>query len=80
MVPLNAGKLNTKYILNCMVFGSGYVRNVIFFCNIFIMTFQIILKTKQSHKREKSYSIKFLSLQGVLGREKVTKLSDFYPE
>lgn len=80
MVTLNTGKLNTKCILNCIVFGSGYFRNVILFCNIFIMTFEIILKTKQSHKREETYSIKFVSLHGEMGREGVTKLSDFYPE
>lgn len=44
------------------------------------MTFEIILKTKQSHKREETYSIKFVSLHGEMGREGVTKLSDFYPE
>lgn len=77
MVTLNAGKFSTKHRLNCIVVRPGYFRHVIFFGNIFIMTFGIILKIKQNHRREESYSIKIIRLQDLMGRQEVIKFSDF---
>jgi hypothetical protein len=41
------------------------------------MTFGIILKIKQNHRREESYSIKIIRLQDLMGRQEVIKFSDF---